>query len=83
MGQMKAIALTDHFDNFIDQQTGSGRYKSATEVMEAGLRLLEREEMKLAWLRRAIAEGDASGEPAPFDLDEFLDEMHRSADAGD
>ena len=80
MGQMTSVALTEHFENFIDEQTGSGRYKTPTDVLEAGLRLLEREEMKLAWLRKAIADGDASGPAVPFDLNEFLGEMDREAE---
>ena len=43
----------------------SGRYENASEVVRAGLRKLELEEQehaaKLAALRRAIDEGDASG----------------------
>ena len=75
MGQMTSVALTEHFENFIDEQTGSGRYKTPTDVLEAGLRLLEREEMKLAWLRKAIADGDASGPAVPFDFQELYDEL--------
>lgn len=80
MGQMTSVALAEHFENFIHEQTGSGRYKTPTDVLEAGLRLLEREEMKLAWLRKAIADGDASGPATPFDLNEFLEEMDQEAE---
>jgi antitoxin ParD1/3/4 len=50
---------------FVATKIKSGRYEDASEVVRAGLRNLEREEQehaaKLAALRRAIDEGDASG----------------------
>lgn len=35
------INLTEHYDRFVEEQVGSGRYKNASEVLRAGLRLLE------------------------------------------
>ena len=59
------VNLTDELDHFVAKKVKSGRYENASEVMRAGLRTLEREEreyeVKLAALRAAIAEGDASG----------------------
>jgi antitoxin ParD1/3/4 len=47
------------------EKVESGRYENASEVVRAALRTLEREERqyeaKLAALRTAIDEGDASG----------------------
>lgn len=55
------ITLTEHYDRFIAEQVGSGRYKDASEVLRAGLRLLEQEtqasEQKLKMLRELAAEG--------------------------
>jgi antitoxin ParD1/3/4 len=55
------VNLTDHYDRFVEDLIASGRYKKASEVMRAGLRLLEREakedEEKLAVLRRLATEG--------------------------
>ena len=52
-------------DDFVLAKVESGRYENASEVVRAALRTLEREEKqyeaKLAALRRAIDEGDASG----------------------
>ena len=59
------VNLTDELDRFVLEKVESGRYEDASEVMRAPLRTLEREEQeyeaKLAALRTAIVEGDASG----------------------
>jgi antitoxin ParD1/3/4 len=59
------VNLTDELDRFVARKIKSGRYENASEVVRAGLRTLEREEhqyeAKLAGLRAAIDEGDASG----------------------
>lgn len=59
------VNLTDELDRFVATRIDSGRYDSASEVVRAALRTLEREESeheaRLALLRRAIDEGDASG----------------------
>ena len=52
----KSIVVGDHFEHFIDEQISSGRYNNASEVVRAGLRLLERDELQLAELRRLIEE---------------------------
>jgi antitoxin ParD1/3/4 len=55
------INLTEHYDRFVDEQVGAGRYQNASEVLRAGLRLLEQqmqtEEEKLALLRKLAADG--------------------------
>jgi antitoxin ParD1/3/4 len=55
------INLTDHFDQFVQDQITVGRYKNASEVLRAGLRLLEQQTMeddeKLAALRALATEG--------------------------
>ncbi|HEY7766123.1 MAG TPA: type II toxin-antitoxin system ParD family antitoxin [Aestuariivirgaceae bacterium] len=55
----KTVALTDKDDRFIAEQIASGEYGNASEVVRAGLRLLEQEQLKLNALRQAIAKGDA------------------------
>jgi antitoxin ParD1/3/4 len=72
-----SIVLSDHFREFAERKVREGRYASTSEVVRAGLRLLETEEEKVEALRRAIAEGEASGTPEPFDFDDFIGEMHR------
>ena len=68
-----SISLRDHLGSFVDRQVAGGRYGSASEVIRAGLRLLEEHEIKLAALRAALIEGEQSGPSEPFDFDRFLE----------
>ncbi len=59
------VSLTEDLERFVSIKVKSGRYENASEVVRAGLRALEREELeyeaKLDALRTAIKVGDASG----------------------
>jgi antitoxin ParD1/3/4 len=61
MGKNTSITLGSYFDQFIQSTLSEGRYKNASEVVRAGLRLLEEEEQKIQALRLAIEEGIKSG----------------------
>ncbi len=67
-----SILLGDYFDQFIKSQISAGRYKNVSEVIRAGLRLLENEESKMIALRNAIQEGKNSPLVYEFDFDENL-----------
>jgi antitoxin ParD1/3/4 len=60
------VNLTKELDRFVASKVEGGLYANASEVMRAALRLLEKQEReyeeKMAALRVAIAEGDASGD---------------------
>ena len=47
-----SVALSSHFETFVRDQVESGRYNNASEVVRAGLRLLEEEEQKVNLIRR-------------------------------
>ena len=72
MGKNTSFSLGDHFSDFIDGQVEQGRYGSASDVVRAGLRLLEEQEVKLAALRAALTMGENSGQSTPFDFEAFI-----------
>lgn len=76
MGKNTSFAISEHFADFIQKQVAEGRYSSASDVVRAGLRLLETEDRRHRALKQAIDEGLASGPAEPFDLAEFLAEQH-------
>lgn len=75
MGRNTSISLGDHFAGFVDTQVDSGRYGSASEVVRAGLRLLEEREAKVKALETALAEGETSGFSEPLDGKTLLKRM--------
>ena len=52
-----SVSLGEYFDSFVSSKINEGRYKNASEVIRAGLRLLEAEENKIIALKKAIKEG--------------------------
>ena len=75
MSKNTSISLGDHFADFIDAQGQSGRSGSASEVVRAGLRLLEEREAKVRALREALIEGEETGPAVAFDSEAFLKRM--------
>lgn len=73
MPRSNTVTVGDHFAEFIERQVAQGRYESASDVVTAGLRLLEEHEAKLEALRAALIEGEQSGVSTPFDFDEFIE----------
>ena len=74
MAKNTSITLGDHFDGFIADQLASGRYGSASEVVRAGLRLLEDSESKLDVVRKLLIEGEQSGK-ADYSLQSLIAEL--------
>jgi len=72
MQKNTSFSLGDHFSAFIETQVTQGRYSSASDVLRAGLRLLEEQEVKLEALRSALVEGEQSGASTPFDFEAFI-----------
>jgi antitoxin ParD1/3/4 len=76
MNKNTSISLGSHFTTFVEKQLEDGRYGSASEVVRAGLRLLEEHEEYVRAVRAALVEGEESGDPEPFDVHEFIAQMH-------
>lgn len=78
-----SVALSPHFETFIRQQVDSGRFNNVSEVVRAGLRLLEEREAeqaaKLQALREAIAVGLDSG--PDLSEEEVFDELEAKLQA--
>ncbi|NNJ95633.1 MAG: type II toxin-antitoxin system ParD family antitoxin [Gammaproteobacteria bacterium] len=74
MAKNTSITLGNHFDEFIARQLETGRFGSASEVVRAGLRMLEDAETKLETLRNLLDEGEASG-LTEYTYEEFIAEM--------
>ncbi|WP_280776856.1 type II toxin-antitoxin system ParD family antitoxin [Rhizobium sp. SG_E_25_P2] len=70
---IKRISLDEHWTKFVEDAVEDGRFRSAEDVVTAGLRLIEERDGRLQALRAkvtgAIAEGGAVSEP---ELDALL-----------
>ena len=75
MGRNTSISLGDHFEDFVDDKVSTGRFKNASEVIRAGLRLLEEEENKIVALKKAIDEGFESGLAKNFNAKRHLEKL--------
>lgn len=81
MKRNTSITVGGHFDAFIQNQIETGRYASTSEVVRAGLRLLEQEEEKLKLLRQALVDGEKSGLDENFDPEKFMARMRQKYSA--
>ena len=75
MGRNTSVSLGDYFEDFVDNRVSEGRFKNASEVIRAGLRLLEEEENKIIALKKAINEGIESGIANEFDAKKHLESL--------
>jgi antitoxin ParD1/3/4 len=67
-----SVSLGPHFARFIDDRVKQGRYGNASEVIRAGLRLLEDDETKLEALRAAVLEGEKTPVAKDYSLENLL-----------
>lgn len=72
MGENTSVSSGDYFEHFVEDRISAGRFKNASEVIRAGLRLLEDEENKITALRSAITEGIESKIAKDFDPKKHL-----------
>ena len=74
MPRNTSVTIGNHFEDFIAAQLKEGRYGSASEIVRAGLRLLEEHESRIRQLRAALIEGEESGF-VEYSLQEFMDSL--------
>lgn len=75
MSRNTSISLGNYFDKFVQSHLNTGRYKNASEMIRAGLRLLEEEENRIISLRNAIQEGVESGIANNFNPELHLEDL--------
>ena len=75
MGRNTSVSLGDYFESFVDNRVSEGRFKNTSEVIRAGLRLLEEEENKIIALKKAIDEGIESGIAENFNPKQHLESL--------
>lgn len=77
MSKNTSVTLGDHFEQIIARSIESGRYSSASEVIRAGLRMIDEREQKIILLREAIEAGEKSGYVKNFDPEKHLAGLNR------
>ncbi|MCL8008702.1 type II toxin-antitoxin system ParD family antitoxin [Gelidibacter japonicus] len=75
MSKNTSISLGSYFEEFVQSRIKEGRFKNVSEVIRAGLRLLEEEETKVIALKNAIQDGIDSGIAHDFDHKKHLESL--------
>ncbi len=78
-----SVALGETLTAYARSKVESGEFGSASEVIRDALRRAREWDARIERLRQLIREGEESGPAQPFDLNQFLTEMHerRAEDA--
>ncbi|MEP2025779.1 MAG: type II toxin-antitoxin system ParD family antitoxin [Reichenbachiella sp.] len=82
MSKNTSISLGNYFDDFVQHCVSEGRFKNVSEVVRAGLRLLEEEENKILSLKKAIQEGIDSGIAEDFNPTTHLKQLKSARSNG-
>lgn len=64
----KTITLTEQQDDWVKGQIESGQFGNDSEYIRHLIRRDQQTQERLATLRKALAEGESSGEPKPLDM---------------
>ena len=75
MNKHLKIELDDATSKLVERQLETGDYESAEAVVRASLQLMDDERERIAYIRAALEEGEASGSAGVFNVEEFLAEM--------
>jgi antitoxin ParD1/3/4 len=74
-----SVALGKPYVEFARRKVESGEFGSTSEVVREAMRRYIADDTKLETLRHALIEGENSGPPVPWDIDEFLKEMRHDS----
>ncbi|MGR9052625.1 MAG: type II toxin-antitoxin system ParD family antitoxin [Gammaproteobacteria bacterium] len=77
MPRNTSVTLGEHFDKFVEEKINEGRFQSVSEVIRAGLRKLEEDEVKLNALKKKLQAGENSPLIDNFNGEEFLASLHK------
>jgi antitoxin ParD1/3/4 len=77
MPRNTSVTLGDHFDQFVAEILEQGRFQSVSEVVRAGLRKLEADEVKIQMLRARLQAGEDSPVVENFDGEQFIASLHK------
>ena len=76
MADITSVTINEQFSGFISSQIRTGRFASASDVVQEALRVFENEEARKERLLTALKEGEDSGFVENFDPKAFLAELH-------
>ncbi|MCU1739624.1 MULTISPECIES: type II toxin-antitoxin system ParD family antitoxin [Pseudomonas] len=71
----KTITVTDKQDGWIKAQIDAGHYTNDSEYIRDLIRREQERSAELEAIRTALLDGEASGEPRPFDAEAFKRKM--------
>lgn len=77
MPRNTSVTLGEHFEEFIASKIRQGQFQSASEVVRAGLRKLEEDEVKLQSLRARLQAGENSPVVKNFDGEKLIAGLHK------
>ncbi|MCL4106452.1 UNVERIFIED_CONTAM: hypothetical protein GTU68_030410 [Idotea baltica] len=77
MSKNTSITLNEYFEEVVQKSIRSGRYASVSEVIRAGLRLIDEEEQKIQNLKSAIEDGEKSGYVTGINPQQHLAELNK------
>jgi antitoxin ParD1/3/4 len=75
MSKNTSVSLGNYFESFVHERISEGRFKNASEVIPARLRLLEEENKAIA-LRNTIQFGIDSGIAEDLNSEKYLKELN-------
>lgn len=69
------VQIAPYYSQLIQNNLASGKYNNESEIIQAGLELLDKEQKQMSLLERALLEGERSGFATPFNNEDFKKRM--------